>query len=178
MNLFATSPQWLCWLLIMSLLLAAIQDVAQLKISNIIVGAVLLMGVAAMLLSGPKISLWQNLASLALVLFVGTILFSKGVLGGGDVKLLAAVMLWAGGATALKLISAILICGGILALFLVGLRLVAPASASRRFGTLKRGSGIPYGVAIAAGAIFVIATSTPKSQPASYSSEFPAYPAR
>jgi prepilin peptidase CpaA len=176
MNLFATSPEWLCWLLVLSLLAAAIQDVAQLKISNFIVGAVLLMGLAAMLLTGLEFSLWKNLASFASVLFIGTILFSKGFLGGGDVKLLAGAMLWVGGMTAVKLFSAILICGGILALLLLGLRLIAPTSAAKRFGTLKRGSGIPYGVAIAAGTIFVLATSAPPARQDTYKPEFTAIP--
>lgn len=161
MNLFATSPDWLIWLLLFVLLTAAIQDSVQLKISNILVGAVLLMAIAAMLISGPVMAVWQNFAALALVLSIGTILFSKGILGGGDVKLLASVLLWADGFTAFKLISAIFICGGILALLIITLRLVAPASALQRVIVLRPKSGIPYGIAIAAGAMVVSATSTP-----------------
>ncbi len=159
MNLFATSPQWLTFALVVVLLAAAIQDAFRLKISNIFVAAVLLMAVAAMLLSNLELRLWQNLASFALVLCVGTLLFSKGMLGGGDVKLLAAVVLWADAATALKLIAAIFICGGLLAIVMLGLRMVAPASGAKRSKALTAKSGIPYGVAIAAGSILIIGAS-------------------
>ena len=161
MNLLATSPEWLTWLLVLALLAAALQDAAMLKISNVSVIAVLFMAVGAMLISGIEVDIWQNLVAFAVVLSAGTLAYSKGILGGGDVKLLAAVLLWADGATALKLLAAIFICGGLLALLIISLRIFASVSASQRIRVLRPGSGIPYGIAIAAGAILIITTFTP-----------------
>ena len=162
MNLFATAPDILLWLLAAVLVAAAIQDAVQLKISNLIVLAALLLAVAAALAAGLEIAVWQNLAVFALVLAVGTLLFSRGILGGGDVKLLAAVALWTDFADAVRLIASIFIFGGVLALVIVFGRAVAPASLSARVAVLKPRAGIPYGIAIAAGTLFMITVSKPE----------------
>ena len=94
MNLLSTSPMWLLWVLMALLAAAAIQDTIQLKIANLTTGLVLGLAVVAMLVVGPKLVLWQNLVVFLIVLAIGTALFSRGMLGGGDVKLFAAVVLW------------------------------------------------------------------------------------
>ena len=162
MNLFGTAPDILLWLLAAALVAASIQDAVQLKISNLIVLAVLLLAVAAALTAGLEIAVWQNLAVFALVLALGTLLFSRGILGGGDVKLLAAVALWTDFADAIRLIASIFIFGGVLALVIVLGRAVAPASLSARVAVLKPKAGIPYGIAIAAGTLFMITVSKPE----------------
>jgi prepilin peptidase CpaA len=155
MNLLADAPDWLRWILFTLLVAAAAQDAAQLKISNVITFAVLLLGLAAIALQGIEIGVWQNLATFAAVLGVGTLLFSRGFLGGADVKLFAAVALWTDFHGALWLVAAILLCGGVLAIAVLLLRLISPARASARVKMLQPKSGIPYGVAISAGTIIV-----------------------
>ena len=162
MNLFATAPDYLLWLLAAALIGAAIQDAVQLKISNLIVLAVLLLAAFAALSTGVDVGVWQNLAVFALVLVVGTLLFSRGILGGGDVKLLAAVALWTDFADAARLIASIFIFGGILALVIVLGRVFAPASLSARIAVLKPKAGIPYGIAIAVGTLFMVTVSKPE----------------
>ena len=147
MNLFATSPLWMLAVLAVVLIAAMIQDATQLRISNVLTGLVLALALAAMVVSGPTIELWQNFVVFAAVLGIGTFLFSRGMLGGGDVKLFAAVGLWADLRTAVGLISTILIAGGVLALVMVAYRM------ARGKGIRKRAEagGIPYGVAIGIG---------------------------
>src|SRR5258708_30823681 len=62
------------------------------------------------------------------VFLVGAVLFARGFLGGGDVKLLAAATLWAGPADTPALLVLTGVLGGALALFLLmpfGAQLVA-----------------------------------------------------
>ena len=168
MNLFVTSPEWIVWLLVALLAAATIQDAVQLKISNYICGAVLILAVVAMVASGFSISLWQNILVFALVLGAGMFLFERGVLGGGDVKLFAAVGLWVDLWTALRLVGSIFIAGGILALLIIFLRTVAPKPVAARVRTLQPRAGIPYGIAIAAGTLLVVAVPSQRAKEVPY----------
>lgn len=154
MNLLTMVPDWMVWALIALLALAALQDSIMLKISNYICGAVLLLGVAAAVMAGPQLALWENGLVFTLALVIGTFLFGRGILGGGDVKLFAATILWfdLGGATRLLFWTAL--SGGVLAvLIIVSRALPWPNAIRSRVRVLQPKAGIPYGIAIAAGAI-------------------------
>ena len=74
--------------------------------------------------------------------------FYAGMMGGGDVKLAAALALWLSPANTLKFLTLMAIVGGVLT---VGILIMH---------RVRKGPGrpkIPYGVAIAAGALFVLA---------------------
>jgi prepilin peptidase CpaA len=96
------------------------------------------------------------------VFLASALLFARGYMGGGDVKLLGAASLWAGaaGTPALLLLTGIL--GGILALFLLmpfGNQLAAAARG--RLGQpipVERGlaTPVPYGIAIAGAALITV----------------------
>jgi prepilin peptidase CpaA len=156
-NLLAGSPGWIVGILVALLVAAAVQDAVQLRISNLITVSALVLAVVAAAVTGFQPNLVQNALVFGFVLAAGAILFSRGLFGGGDVKLLAAVALWADAASALLLIAAILICGGILALLILFLRAAVPQSVADRVRTLQPRAGIPYGVAIAAGTLVAIA---------------------
>ena len=168
MNLFATSPDAVLWLLAAALVAAAIQDAVQLRISNLLSGFVLVLGVVAAILSGFELAVWQNLLVLMITLAVGTVMFSRGILGGGDVKLLAAVMLWVNLAVSLRLIVSIFIFGGILALIIIFGRAASPKALVDRVAVLKPKAGIPYGIAIAFGTIFMVLAAQRAERPATY----------
>ena len=154
MNLMVLSPVWLFWIFTGLMAVAAIQDAVQLKISNITCLAVLIGAVVAMGLAGPETALWQNFAVLVGLLIIGTPLFATGKMGGGDVKLIAAAGLWFDLRGALVMLLWVVLAGGLLALLILLLRLFGWSEPAReRVRLLKRGGGIPYGVAIAAGAI-------------------------
>jgi prepilin peptidase CpaA len=85
-------------------------------------------------------------------------MFAAGKLGGGDVKLLASAGLWFDLAGALWLLVAVALAGGVLALLVLVLRTIDWSDEKRRRVVLLRpGGGIPYGVAIAAGALIAMA---------------------
>jgi prepilin peptidase CpaA len=82
---------------------------------------------------------------------IGAFLFHRGVMGGGDVKLLAAVAVWAGWALLPSVLMGMALAGGVLAL----LCLAAKRSARPWATLLSAERGIPYGVAIAVGALIL-----------------------
>ena len=92
-----------------------------------------------------------------LVFAVGAAAFAVGALGGGDVKLLAAVTLFAGPAGVVDFLAITAITGGLLGLaILAGAPLGQPALAGPLRARLRR--GLPYGPAIAAGGLWVAAS--------------------
>jgi prepilin peptidase CpaA len=156
MNLLATAPQGLAATLYLLLLLAAIQDGLRLRISDWITGLVAVGAFAALLLDGPISGLWQNILLFAAVLAVGTFMFGRGWMGGGDIKLLAASSLWFNLSDGGRLLGAIAIAGGIEALLIIVVRrLPWPDSARSKSLLLRRRGPIPYGIAIAFGVVLM-----------------------
>lgn len=95
-----------------------------------------------------------------IALVLGFVLFARSYIGGGDAKFFAAVALWLGlhDLLAYALVASLL--GGLLTVTLLALRqLPLPANLARRGWILKlheKSSGIPYGVALAAGALLIL----------------------
>lgn len=137
------------------LLLAAGQDLWKLKISNIFPIALIALYVARTMFVGFQSDMWQNAVVFAFALSAGTFLFAKRWLGGGDVKLFAAAALWFDFVAAPYLLVAITFGGAMIALVFIFTRRLLPAGLEAKTGwvSLKRGGPIPYGLAIAVGAI-------------------------
>lgn len=99
------------------------------------------------------LSLWPGVASqlgiAAATFAVLSVLFALKAMGGGDVKLLTALALWIAPAHFLKLIIMMALVGGVLTLFFGGWHVI------RR---QREKIAIPYGVAIAAAGLWVIAS--------------------
>lgn len=149
MDLIDVGPAWGLYIFIGLLVVAAIQDAWQLKISNIIVGALLLAGIVVAVMAGPQWALWQNAAMLVGMLVVGTFLFSAGWMGGGDVKLLAASLFWFDAGSGAQMLIITAIAGGALTMLLMGARIMFGKVGG--IGALRKGGGMPYGIAIAVG---------------------------
>ena len=92
----------------------------------------------------------------ALLMFgVGAVLFALGLMGGGDVKLLTVLALWAGLDGLLGLALLISVAGGILSIFWVSRWRMKIAVLIGWADGLRNNKQIPYGVAIAAGGLAV-----------------------
>ncbi len=145
-----------------ALVWAAASDLLWLRIPNWIV-----VTIAALypiyLLSAAQPVAWQGALVVAgLVFAIGFALYSFRLLGGGDVKLLAAVALWAGPVQITAFMISTAIIGGLLAIVATTpLRLLLPymAAATRVDVDVRQlvKFQIPYGVAIAAGGLIVAA---------------------
>ncbi len=107
---------------------------------------------------GWETALW-HIGIAIVVLIVGFGLFSFGVMGGGDAKLLAASALWFGTAATLPYILVASILGGLLTvLFIIARRIpLPPALASKAWveRLYERSRGVPYGVALGPAALYV-----------------------
>lgn len=133
---------------------AALWDLRHRRIPNALCGAIVALYPASFAL-GLAPAPWWGGAAVALAVFaVGAGLFAFGVLGGGDVKLAAATSLWAGPAYIAEFLVVMGVTGGILAV----LALLRPMIPVFVFGPQVGGrlATVPYGVAIAAGGLWVI----------------------
>lgn len=139
----------------MLLLLAAGQDLWKLRISNVFPVALIVLYIFRAIFIGFQTDMWQNMALFALVLSAGIILFAQRWLGGGDVKLFAATALWFDFTAAPYLLFAITFGGALVALAFIFMRRLLPAGLEEKTGwqSLKHKGPIPYGLAIAAGAM-------------------------
>ena len=162
MNLVQTAPAWLLFILGLLLAAAALEDVVRLRISNVTCFGVLVTALIAMALAGFTLELWQNGANFLGLLVLGTLLFAGGKIGGGDVKLLAALGLWVSFSGLVWLLASVFLAGGVFALLFILFRLIK----GRKSGRENRGSEIPYGLAIVAGAAFVFAAQLGVGSPA------------
>jgi len=156
------------------------------------ISAALIVLFTALLVSSAPLGVERALATLAtnamvavVVLCIGFALWSRGALGGGDVKLISATSFWAGPTMVLPMLMIVAICGGAIAAvqiaaaritaWLPAVRLAAAADPSRhdpsrldpsRHGDADhqapaapgfRALSVPYGVAIAIGGAWVVA---------------------
>jgi prepilin peptidase CpaA len=142
---------------------AAATDLLTMKIPNwLSIGLCVAFVVIAPLsgLSGQQ--MLMHLATGALVLIAGIALFALGWMGGGDGKILAVASLWIGFDQLVTFLAYVAIAGGVLAVAILAYRRV-PAGALPLPGWAMRlhdpGEGIPYGLAIAAGALIVYPTT-------------------
>ncbi|MFO7757067.1 MAG: prepilin peptidase [Roseovarius sp.] len=138
--------------------IAAASDAVRMRIPNALILYLLAGAALCAALAGPG---WLDLAArMAVGLSVlagGLILFSKGWMGGGDVKLLAVTALWLGPAATPGLLILTALGGGILTLALIVARAFgAGRLAGHRIAALRDPMDrVPYGIAIAAAAIAI-----------------------
>lgn len=134
---------------------AAISDLLYTIIPNAANTALFVLWVAWVVSGAPVSVLYALLIGVG-VFLIGAVLFHYGVMGGGDVKLLAVLALWAGPQEITMFMIHVALAGGLLSLlWMTRLRVIAPA-----FGKFAETDGrrvVPYGVAIAAGAFLLIA---------------------
>lgn len=153
----------LCFLALV--LSAAFSDAVTFTIPNWISLALLVLFPVAGLAAGlPLQTLGLHLALGCGALVIGAGMFAMRWLGGGDAKLIAAVLLWLGLPAMPQFLIATAMAGGSLAITLLMLR-SAPVRPLVALGPrwvnrlADSNQGIPYGVAIAVGALFAISAS-------------------
>jgi prepilin peptidase CpaA len=170
-------PTYLCYAGVLIMLgLAAFKDICERRIPNRLTGALAALYPVYVLVSPTPVA-WPAALGLAAVVFViGFGLFARELIGGGDVKLLSALSLWAGPEQFVWFMLVTTLAGGVLSLFslcyrrwgglieahlaMLGLATTSgrtPVSAEAPAGgSAARATTLPYGVAIAAGGIAII----------------------
>jgi len=141
----------------------AAYDFATLTIPNWISLSLLALFPALAIAAGLSLSeTGMHFAVGAGALAVGVALFAGGVIGGGDAKLFAALALYMGAQSIGPYVFAVALAGGALAVGLLLVRSLPVRIFLSRFRAqwvhrlTSPGVGIPYGVAIAAGGLFVL----------------------
>jgi prepilin peptidase CpaA len=140
---------------------AAVWDLTSFTIPNhLSLALTALFGVFALVIGFSPAAIGVHLLACLIALVIGFTMFALNYIGGGDAKLYAGIALWLGphDLVTYSLIATIL--GGVLTLTLLGMRqLPLPAGLARQGWILKlhdSRSGIPYGVALAAGFFAVL----------------------
>jgi len=148
-SLPAMMPLVMMGLLAILLVVAAVIDVRTFTISNKLNLAVALL--APLFWLSIALPLWPNvavqLAVAAGVFALFAAAFYAGMMGGGDVKLAAALALWLSPASTLKFLVLMSLAGGVVTLVALALH--------RARGRAGRPE-IPYGVAIAFGGLAIL----------------------
>ena len=147
-----------------AVIVAAMRDVTSFTIPNwISFAAILAFFPAALIARMPLGALEVSAVVGVLALTIGILMFSLGWIGGGDAKLFAACAFWLGWPAILPFIIWTSLAGGVLALALLWSRKLAatiPSFGPPWFGRLMQtGGDVPYGLAIAAGALIAFPAS-------------------
>lgn len=140
-------------------ILAALKDLTSYTIPNWISLAL----AAAFLVTAPFLGLGWTAFGIHLLTFIIALLlvmamFAAGWIGGGDAKLFAAIALWMGWPDVVGFTLAAALIGGAMTLaLLMGRRVWAPGWAPEWADALMSPDGdVPYGVALAAGALLTL----------------------
>jgi prepilin peptidase CpaA len=151
---------------ILLLLYVAMADVATRLIRNEICLALALLGIAGQLASPMQVA--QSLIAAMILFLLLLVIYQRGWMGGGDVKLLVALAIGLPLIGVIQLFTITALAGGVLALVHLMMRhlpypKLAPAGSSlvRRVYTIERWrhlrhAPLPYGVAIACGGIWTV----------------------
>ena len=141
---------------------AAIKDYREYLIPNSVSITIVVLYPAHVLVSAQPVDWIGALIAYGIVFAAGFALFSMGITGGGDVKLLAATTLCAGPDYVLHFLFVTAVAGGVLALVKLGqLRLARarqgeasqPSDGFHPTEPMKQ--NVAYGLAIVAGGLFV-----------------------
>jgi prepilin peptidase CpaA len=165
---------WLFGVIFLGCILATIYDVVMRRIPNILTVGLMVIALAFSIAHGFE-AVARSFSAMSVVLILGTLAHSRGVIGGGDVKLAAAVA--AAVAAALSIPAALafviytLVSGGVLAFIVLALTYRGQLHARMRvlFANLAIGilppTGLgslkmPYAIAITCGLILVYGSRT------------------
>ncbi|HBM91377.1 MAG TPA: peptidase A24 [Rhodospirillaceae bacterium] len=139
------------------MVLAALSDAMRFRIPNLACLILMVMFLLFGLTSATPIPWLEHLQVFALILGVGYILYLKKWAGAGDVKLIAAIGLWAGPSLWGPFLFITAISGGILALGIGALAFFKGRASSPKGKHAWTKTPIPYGVAIALGGLCTLA---------------------
>lgn len=140
--------------------LAAALDLFTMKIPNRLSAVMVLAFLPVALLAG--LGPWELLDHVGaglIGLLIGVLLFIPGWFGGGDAKLMAAIALWLGFENLVAYLVYVALAGGVLAALFSSVRAAPlPRALLGQDWALRLhhpNGGIPYGIALAAGALLV-----------------------
>lgn len=142
-------PEILVFMLAAMMLVAAIWDLRKREVPNSLNAAIAILAIPFWWASGlpfwPDIAIQIGIAALVLGVFAAA--FAIGAMGGGDVKMIAAVALWLPPQAVVALLVVMSLAGGLL---------TAVMLVRHRLAKAEHQLEIPYAVAIAIGGFWLI----------------------
>ncbi len=144
--------------------LAVVSDIESLRIPNRICLVIAALYPVHVLASPEPVDWLGAIAVAAGVFVVGLVPFAAGVMGGGDVKLIAVTSLWAGPAMFLEFVVATTVIGGAIAIVMMtqlrfSLAQVCEFVGGNGVRDVFLGRAVPYAIAIAAAAYLTVGTA-------------------
>jgi prepilin peptidase CpaA len=156
-------------LALVTLITIGYSDVRTRRIPNVLVGTIAALGLVRITSAGDMTAASNTLIATAVVFAIGLLLFWGDVFGGGDAKLLAAMVLLVGSQDLFCFLFFMSMCGGILALAILIRDKLRPghwrlprysrtssATCNSKDFTEPIRSTVPYGVAITAAGVFAL----------------------
>jgi len=151
--------EFLLFTLAIILVVAAVIDVRTFTISNRLNATVALL--APLYWWSISLPFWPDAAiqiGVAAAVFAALALtFYLGMMGGGDVKLAAALALWFSPGSTVRFLVIMSIAGGLLTVVVLILHRMKPGQIKNSDGETDKKPEVPYGVAIAIGALWILA---------------------
>jgi prepilin peptidase CpaA len=153
--------QFILLILFSLIVYAAVSDFRHFTIPNFICIIIILLYPLMVLVAPVQINWQGGLLTASSVLVIGFVLFSLNLFGAGDIKLIAALSLWAGPALLVEFLFVTVMAGGILVILIVsreGFRQALEGtgfSRGVRFAITSK-TQVPYGVAVALGGISIL----------------------
>ena len=140
---------------------AAFVDTMSLRLPNALTLSVAVLALVSGLFPFQPLDWWGSHVGAGLIVLVaGMAMFAWGKIGGGDVKLMAAVGMWHGLAQLPALLATIGVMGGIVSVAFLLLRQygfgLVLAAYNVNVQSLESGKGVPYGIAIVAGSLLLL----------------------
>jgi prepilin peptidase CpaA len=138
--------------------ITAYGDVTTRRIPNALVAAVAALGLFRITFSGDASAVLYTIAASGAIFVATFLLFWRGLLGGGDVKLMSATALLVGYHDLTAFLFVMSICGALISLAVLARQKLAPPTASPGQEPLQTSARltVPYGVAIAAAGILTL----------------------
>ena len=143
------------------MILAAALDLVSLRIPNwlnLLLAALFFPAAWLVSMSGNEV-MWHLVAGFGM-LVIGYTCFALGFFGGGDAKLIAAAGLWFGTAYTLPFLFYAVMAGGVLAAIVAGMSILGVELEAKHTKIFehyqKLKPKVPYGIALAVGAIMAI----------------------
>ncbi|MBL8659218.1 MAG: prepilin peptidase [Rhodospirillales bacterium] len=143
------------------LALAVVSDIEAMRIPNRICLCIVALYPSHVLASAAPIDWPGATAAAAAVFGLGLIPFLFRLMGGGDVKLMAALALWAGPGVVVDFMAVTFFLGGVMALLMISpfrfaMARTCEAIGREDFGEVLLNRAIPYAIAIAGGGYLTV----------------------
>ena len=137
---------------------AAYGDIKSLRIPNKLAITVAVVGVFRLFAIGDPSAALYTVGASAIVFIVTFLLFWRGILGGGDVKLLSATVLLIGYRDLFSFLLIMSICGALVSFVVLFIHRCLPLWLGPRLAVLvpRARLAVPYGVAIASAGVVTL----------------------